>query len=212
MKIAVCDDEKRILAYIADRVKESFDQQKMAVTIDTFGNSADFVTKLETDFYDAVFLDIDMPQVSGFDSSRYLCRSTHECLIIFVSNKEDTVYESFQFQPFRFIRKSCFEQEIDETVRALATELCSSKDNIVLYNGNYQLRIAPSRIKYIECNNKTLKIVSPTDTTELRYRMMDIEEKLQGYGFIRIHKGYLVNYRYINRKMCIRDRVKPASS
>lgn len=198
MHVAVCDDEKKILEYLSERIKEAFELQKFAASIDSFQDSAVFLKQLQNTTYDVIFLDIDMPGINGFDIGEYLVSCAHESIILFVSNKEETVYESLKFRPFRFIRKNCFEQEIDEAVKALIVELCSSKDHIVLSNGNRQIRIAPNRIRYVESNNKTLKIVSQTDTIELRYRMMDIEEKLRGYGFIRIHKGYLVNYRYIS--------------
>ena len=55
----------------------------------------------------------------------------------------------------------------------------------------------PFKIIYVECTNKTLSIVMENEKLEITYKLTDLEEMLKGYGFIRIHKGYLVNYRYI---------------
>ena len=43
----------------------------------------------------------------------------------------------------------------------------------------------------------TLILPYQHQTEAIRYRISDLETKLAGHGFIRIHKSYLVNYQYI---------------
>ena len=56
-------------------------------------------------------------------------------------------------------------------------------------------------ILYIEGEGKiqNLHIVNQKDPVQLRRSMQELEEVLDPQGFLRIHKGYLVNYKYIRR-------------
>lgn len=199
MKIAICDDSKRILEYMSEEIKGIFFEQKCNVSIKNFDNSKDLINCLNQEFFDVIFLDVDMPNFSGFDVAKKIQDSAAVCTIIFVSNLEESVYESLQFRPFRFIRKSHFKEEINNVIKALVKTLSAPSEYIILSLSNEQIRLHPQKIKYIECNDKTLKIVSNLETIKLRYRLKDIENLLKDYGFIRIHKGYLVNSNYIYR-------------
>ena len=67
--------------------------------------------------YDLVFLDIDMPKYSGMDVAEEIRKKSADTDIIFVSNREDRVFETFSVQPFGFIRKNCFTEDLNATLR-----------------------------------------------------------------------------------------------
>lgn len=197
MKIAICDDSRMTLEYMSEKIRNVFRQQKYSVSIETFDNSEVFMKYIGYEFYDVIFLDVDMPNFSGFDIAKKLQVCAIASMIIFISNLEESVYESLQFRPFRFIRKSQFEKEIYDVIKALMKTLMYSKEHITITASNQQIRLDPNKIIYVECMDKTLKVVSQSEVMELRYRLGDMESLLKEYGFIRIHKGYLVNYRCI---------------
>lgn len=66
--------------------------------------------------------------------------------------------------------------------------------------------IAIDTLIYIESIGKKqlAHIVGREQPLELRKQMQQLEAELTGRGFLRIHKGYLVNYRFI-RKICETD-------
>lgn len=199
MKIAICDDSKTTLEYVSEKIKDIFYKKKYKVSIQVFDKSKDLIKCLKDEFFDVVFLDIDMPNFSGFDIAKKVQVSVSESIIVFFSNLEEKVYESLQFRPFRFIRKSHFDQEINDVIEALIKTLICSNEYIKISLSKEQIKLYPHKIIYIECNDKTLKIVSNGEIIELRYRLRDMEVLLNEYGFIRIHKGYLVNSKYIYR-------------
>ena len=57
------------------------------------------------------------------------------------------------------------------------------------------------KLQYIEGSGKTqmVHIVGKEQPTELHKSMQELEEELASQGFLRIHKGYLLNYRFIRR-------------
>lgn len=199
MKIAICDDSKIILEYMSEKIKAIFNNKKCNVKIEKFDNGKDLIKTILNDHFDVIFLDIDMPNISGFDIARKIQYSATAIPIIFISNLEDSVYESLKFRPFRFIRKSHFEEEINDVIEDIMKMLVYPNENIIISLSNEKIRLYPNRIIYIECNDKILKIISHSEIIKIRYRLKDIEIELEKYGFIRIHKGYLVNSKYIYR-------------
>lgn len=199
MKIAICDDSNIILEYMSEKIKDIFREKKCNVSIEKFNNGKDLIKNLTNEFFDVIFLDIDMPNLNGFDIAKKIQSSAISSNIIFISNLEGSVYESLKFRPFRFIRKSHFDKEIYSAIEDLMKTLICSNENIIISLSNEKIRLYPNKIIYIECNDKILKIISHSEVLELRYRLKDIEIHLEKYGFIRIHKGYLVNSKYIYR-------------
>ena len=56
-----------------------------------------------------------------------------------------------------------------------------------------------NEIQYIEVNGKYCKVVTTKGVTALRQTLSLFESKLANQGFIKPHRSYLVNYRYISR-------------
>ena len=68
-------------------------------------------TKAESFFYchgkkpfSAIFLDLDMPEMTGFEVARQLGQNVN-CFVIFVTSHQELVYDSFNFRPLNFICK-----------------------------------------------------------------------------------------------------------
>lgn len=199
MNIAICDDSKMILEYMSEEINRILRDKKHNAIVQKFYNSKDLIRTMTNEKFDVIFLDIDMPDVSGFEIAKIIQNSANAIPIIFVSNLDEIVYESFKFSPFRFIRKSHFDEEIDAVMEDIIKILVHPNENIIISLANEKLRLYPNKIIYIECNDKILKIISNSEVIKIRYKLKDIEIELEKYGFIRIHKGYLVNSKYIYR-------------
>ncbi len=104
-RIAVCEDETGILTYISQKVEQSFTQKGTAVQVDAYGNSQTLLAAItENNAYDIYYLDIDMPSLNGIELCRKIRLRYPAALVLFVSNKEELVFQTFAVQPFRFLR------------------------------------------------------------------------------------------------------------
>ena len=102
IKIAVVDDEEMVLKRICRIINENLMAEK---TVYTFNSSVDFFSNINNLNFDLVFLDIEIPEISGFQLAESIRAALPNSTIIFVSNMEHLVFESFKFQPFRFVKK-----------------------------------------------------------------------------------------------------------
>ena len=133
VKIALVDDD----AFILDRIQELIeDTADLDLHIDKYSDSIEFYNSEHKTEYDVVFLDIDMPNMSGFDLADTLKLLKKSMTIIFVSNLEHLVYESLQFKPFRFVRKSFLKDDVTSAIRAYLVERSRDEDTFLIKNVN----------------------------------------------------------------------------
>lgn len=199
MRIAVCDDNKVTLDFLCDEIGREFSKTKADFFLDAFENGVDFLSQHEKAPFDFVFLDIDMPNINGFEIAERINKD-NSSLIVFVTSHDELVYSSFRFQPFRFIRKNHIAAELPETVKALAERnierTAARHFEVRTSSGNVFLDL--NDVEYIEIYWHWLRItVKNSDAIECYGSLSDFEKRLASHNFVRTHKSYLVNCKYI---------------
>ena len=68
----------------------------------------------EQEEIDVLFLDIDMPEVDGFKIAESVRKKELNCLIVFCSNYSDFVFKSFRYEPFSFLCKENYQEQLSD--------------------------------------------------------------------------------------------------
>lgn len=196
LQIAYCDDEMFVGQMFAQKITSEFQRQGTRVSVTLLNDPKRLLTMLESAcLFDAVFLDIDMPDLDGITLGRRLAELAPNVVIIFLSNKDEMVYRALRVKPLRFLRKSAFDAEIAETVNATINAIKEAEQNAVAFEDRNQVyRFSPREIMYVEVRNQTLTVARAKDSVSFRSTIATAQELLSPYGFLRIHKSYLVNY------------------
>lgn len=198
---AICEDEKEILGYLRRQLQEQFKKNHFEITFSSYLNGTDLLSSISAgEKYDLLFLDIEMPGINGIEVCRKLRSLNSDILIIFISNKEELVFQTFEVRPFRFIRKNHFQEELPQLVKDIQNEF-KGKTGYTLtikeQNSSNVYSLNLNDIVYIEVIGKLCKIVTTSENYTLRYKLADFEKLLSDKGFLHPHRSYLVNYRYI---------------
>lgn len=200
--LAMCDDNSRALTAFSNAMENIFAECGAKAVIDTFSSSKALESRLKAKRYDAVFLDIEMPVIDGITLGKNLRRVKDATHIIYLSGKEERVFETFETHPFGFIRKSNFLKDGTEIVKSFIST--SGRKNEIIEiktHTNDIVSINPASVVYIEnikdCQNFFFS--EKTQPLKLKSTMDRLEDQLSPYGFIRIHQGYIVNYLSILR-------------
>lgn len=201
LKVCVCDDDMRSLATYAAAVKSCFQVFGMEAEVETYHSAANVRARMEKFSYDIIFLDIDMPGEDGIAFAKSLRKISNHVPIIFVTAREDRMFDTFAVQPFGFVRKSKFIEDLNEAVRLfLEANPDMTAEMIMFSTQSGDFRVNAKQVIYIESRLHSQYIhLNGQPDVELRLSMNSIESALSDKGFIRIHKGYIVNYRYIKR-------------
>lgn len=197
LNIAVVDDEDTSLNKICRLINESLMVEK---SIYTFNSSVDFFSNINNLNYDLVFLDIEIPEISGFQLAESIRATLPNSTIIFVSNMEHLVFESFKFQPFRFVKKESMEKDMKEAIQAYKEKSNKLNEIFLFYSNDISMSVVVSDILYFESLGHDIYVKTLSDYYKLKRDSQNIKklcEQFEKKGFIRIHKSYLVNYKYI---------------
>ena len=204
LKIAVCDDETRAISVISASVESTFQDLGREVLLEKFLSPQALLERLEEYSFDLIFTDISMPGMDGIQLAGELKKLGKKSALIFVSSRTDRVFDTFAVQPFGFVRKSNFLEDIGEVIaRFVASSENKEEDDRYFYLKDQQGTIAidVAHVTYIECirNMQILHFDDSREEYRLYSRMGTLEEELRKYDFIRVHKGFLVSCRFIRR-------------
>ena len=131
IRIAIVDDDKKFMAIYKQIIASLFSEHHVKTEINDFFSGKEFIKSLSITKYDLVFMDIDMPEVSGIDIAAELRNNKQNLDIIFVSAHPHFVFEAIRFTPYRFIRKSNFKSETKEEQERIEKEIDDLSPSIV---------------------------------------------------------------------------------
>ncbi|KHF40208.1 LytR/AlgR family response regulator transcription factor [Halalkalibacter okhensis] len=151
---------------------------------------------------DVVFLDIEMPQMSGLDLAKALQNMKHIPLIVFATAYADYAVKAFRVQALDYLVKPFDEEQIDEVIKRINERMSPSSHEIESITGIGKLAVEDEgRIVYLSPKDITYLFREDRETiicvNERKYSsrtpIKELEEKLKEFPFFRTHKSYLVN-------------------
>lgn len=204
INIAVCDDQiyhvkqlvKMIRKICVFKVPEQFDCR----AYDGFYSAEDVIDFLKHNRINILFLDIEMTGMNGFELASVLNREFPEIIIIFVSAYENYVYSAFEYAPFRFLRKTHLEEELEPALLAAIDKLMSLHKTMIFdtVDGKLELRLAD--IIYFESDRNYFLIHhTGRDVYRCRGTVTEVAEQTKDDDFCRIHQAFVVNLANIKR-------------
>lgn len=195
MNIAICDDDIEFCTTLKRQLTDCLQYNDI---IDIYYSGEMFLTGCKKCNYDAVFLDLYMGGMTGFETAEKLAHCRKETNIIFLTSNDLMVYDSFEYQPFYFLRKAQYQQVLPKVISKLKGKL--KQNGIVQFDiyGSSE-SIAVSSIIYIQSDNHYIIIHTNKYDYEIRNTLSQMEKQLLSYDFVKIHKKYIVNLKYIKR-------------
>ena len=201
IKVAILDDDKTALMISTSAVEAFLKEKNAEYRLFSFSNPLNFLASAKEEKFDLSFLDIDMPEMNGLEVANQLTEIAKTCQIIFLSQREDLVFECLKFHPFGFIRKSKLIDDFSLMMNQYFQTISNNESNeakIDFFDKTKTFSYKIKEIVYIEGDRNYQKIVLKDKTSQnVRVPLGVLEDKLREHGFLRIHKGYLVNYLYI---------------
>lgn len=203
LNIAICDDEESALDIICGSVKKVFASHNIEAEVDMYKSAEALWQTVQTGKYKLVFLDINMPGLDGITLGKRISAMSSKPDIIFISSNSNRVFETFAIQPFGFVRKENFFADVSGVITRYVAKLQQSEEPYLQFelkqHGSY-VSVNAAALEYVECfKNMQILHISESEDKTVYSRMAVLEELLASHDFIRIHKGYIVNCKFIKR-------------
>lgn len=111
VRVAVVDDEAEMLEYLENSIEKAFEEMNVEVETFAFNKGSELVRQQGEMKFDIIFLDLEMPEMDGFEVARRIRDTDSKVVLVFVTNREDLVFDAFQYDVTAFVRKKCLNEE-----------------------------------------------------------------------------------------------------
>lgn len=196
MDIVLCDDNIEELNRIQAVVEDAF-ATIPDIHIYAFHEVEEMMHCMEKTDVFACILDIEMPDIDGITLAERISKCYPQTYLVFCSKRDDLVFQAIHKQPIGFVRKNYLETELIEI-----TEILKKR-----YENDYKRFRVPETdmsvllqdIVYFESCQHNILMQTVNGIKEFRGKVGELEKMLREQGFIRIHKGFIVNARFISK-------------
>lgn len=198
-KVILIDDEPLARALILNMLKSHTEYEVVAECNDGFEG----FKAIQTHHPDLIFLDIQMPKLSGFEMLQLIDEPP---AVIFTTAFDEYALKAFEANAVDYllkpISKSRFEQAIEKSKNADSKNAIQGIAEANVFDGyqhrivvkdNDMIRIISSKdIHYIEANDDYIKIVTDNGSYLKKSTLKYVESTLDPKLFIRVHRSYLI--------------------
>lgn len=192
LKTIVIDDSKMQRTAMAELIRNHPNLELIA----DYKNGIEARISMDTDPADLVFLDIEMPIISGFD----FIESLKDCpKIILITGNADYAMQAFDYDVTDYLLKPISRERFNTSVRKVLASLYDTEAEIPenqyisVSSKLKKIKINLDEIMWIEGVGDYIKIVSDTKGTMVLMTMKALLEQLPKEKFMRVHKSYIVN-------------------
>lgn len=204
LNIALCDDNSQFLNLLEGNIRYAcarlVPEELECIVGPSFGNAEDVLSYINVHPIDVLFLDINMPNMSGFDLARILCQEYKDTIIVFMSAYDNYVYDCFEFSPFAYLRKNCMAEEIPRVLLRIVEKVLEPTKQLTLATKEGNISFYVKDILYFESKHNYF-VVNCTHgkSYECRGTLSQVEEVVSPFHFFRIHAAFVVNMEYVDR-------------
>lgn len=199
LRIAVCDDEKLFAQSLCSRL-EAVGGGDLLISV--FLSAGELLREIASGRrFDAVFLDIEMPELNGLDAARKLRESGGELSIIFLTSHTELAMEGYEVDALRFLPKDCSDKKLSDALTAIEREL-GVKPNIVIKQKGEEFIIPPDKIIMVEADNNTVHFrLDDGDSLSTRMKLAEALETLDqaSQDFVKVHRCIIVNLAHVKK-------------
>jgi two-component system, LytTR family, response regulator len=216
MTCIAIDDEPKALEVI-----ERYCQKISLATLKaTFREPLKAIEFLNREKVDLIFLDINMPDISGIQLLQTL---SPRPLIIFTTAYSQYAVESYELNTLDYLLKPVtferFLMAINKAAAAISSRNTTGPDEdaaVFIKSGPQTYRVKVSEILYLEKNGNYITVHLKDGNILIRENMGDIFDLLPAADFIRVHKSYVVGIRHISmievHQLIVNDEKIPIGS
>lgn len=202
IKAIAIDDEPLALKLVADYI----DKTPFLERMDLFDNPLDAIKFLENNVVDLIFLDIQMPDLSGTELARVLHNGPK---IIFTTAYEEYALEGFRLEAVDYLVKPFSFEEFLVAVQkakkligyeARDTTTIEANKEFLFLKSEYKIRrINFNDILYIEGMKDYVKVYIKNEFHPILSlnTLKTIEAKLPDTKFMRVHRSFIVNLDHV---------------
>jgi DNA-binding LytR/AlgR family response regulator len=208
LKILAVDDEQTQLQDLARLLRSSPIVEEVECAFD----GHDALVKASEQPYDAIFLDVRMPDLDGLELARVLRRFAAPPQLVFVTAHDSAAVDAFELHALDYLLKPVARRRVEEALERVAAAVAATdlpaeaagepraaapRESDVIAVANVRsgaTRLVPrSSILYAQSHGDFVRIVVSDGRYLLRATLSELERRWEPFGFVRVHRQYVAN-------------------
>jgi len=192
LDVLIVDDERPALDELAwllardDRVGE----------ITACDSATDALKVLREKPVDAVFVDIEMPGLTGLELTEVLARFKEPPPVVFVTAHSEHAVDAFELNAVDYVLKPVREERLREAVRRIVETgtpaTTAPDDTIPVELGGVTRFVSRSDVAWVEAQGDYCRLHTADGSHLVRLPISTLEERWAASGFLRVHRSLLV--------------------
>ncbi|MGS2740630.1 LytR/AlgR family response regulator transcription factor [Sinomicrobium sp. M5D2P17] len=196
IKCIIIDDEPLAASVLSSHAGEF---QNLEITA-CHNNPVEAMASLENNDIDVIFLDINMPKMSGLD---FIKNINYNAFIVITTAYREYAVESYELDVFDYLVKPIPFHRFAKTVNKFTKEIAIKRGGLVNIKAQQEphmfLKVDKKMVKvnlndilFIESLKDYIKVVTTIDEYIVHKSLTNITEELPSGNFIRVHRSYTI--------------------
>lgn len=214
IRCVLIDDEKNALEMMEWLLKNYCPQAEIVAMCNSSANGIDAINKLKPDI---VFLDIEMPNMNGFDMLEKFDKLFFD--VVFCTAYDQFAIKAFKYSALNYLLKPVDPDDLKATINRIEekkSSLSREQFDLLIHNLRESGKTTPQRIAlttgdglifvptadiiYCEAESNYTNVVLSGGRKILVSKVLkDIDETLSGPDFYRVHSSFLININHIRK-------------
>ncbi len=196
LRVLVIDDERPAL----DEVTFLLERDERVAEVHSTDSPTEALRLLQQLEVDAVFLDVQMPGLTGIELAQVLSRFKTPPVAVFVTAHDQHAVDAFELNAVDYVLKPVRAARLAEAVRRVlaATRTEQAEEQVPVERGGVTRFVPISRIHYVEAEGDYARLHTADDSYLVRVPISQLEHDWADSGFVRIHRSLLIATAYVD--------------
>ena len=199
-EIFVCDDDINITEFLKFFIMKHFGDEYKVVTMNRCQELIGMIEMNER-VPDILIMDINLKDGNGIETVKHLQKLHPKLKVIYLTGIINYATAIFETNPAYFLVKPINENNLSDAITKVSKEIEFDKsDSIVVKTNGSEIILYRREIMYVESQGRKLVLYMSNGKKSEIYEKMDVIQEQLGASFIRSHKSFLINMKYITER------------
>lgn len=194
LKAIIVDDE----APARSELKFLLDELNQTEIVAEASSVREAIEQLQSHPCDVVFLDINMPEATGMQLAEALQKLKFPPSVVFVTAYSEYALDAFKVKAVDYLVKPVETERLAQAIARVREQVTlqaqiQRSERIPVEKGGKKILIGIDQIRFVMARDDYAYLQTDTDRYFSTVSLAQLEKRLDGHGFFRVHRGYLVN-------------------
>lgn len=201
VRVAICEDEKINIVILQKLLLEYGKDRNIEFDMSYYRSGRKLVESSKE--YHIAFLDVDMPDMNGIETGKYLWKTNKRCKIIYITNfKNYREIAQNQIHSFAYLNKPVTKDLLFQQMDDLLSNMTVVPEKKAIRFTTIEQGViekTPEEIIYFEYSNRKITMYCQNGIYRIKENIGQMAERMEEYDFTMPHQSFLVNLNYVSK-------------